>query len=64
MPEIMLWRGVHFEWANYVIFAAYFMLRGHDTHIIVSGRHDWWFALCKSSFFDLFWHVKFFIAAK
>ena len=33
--------------------------------VIVSGRHDWWFALwCKSIFFDLFSNVKFFIADK
>ena len=33
--------------------------------VIVSGQHDWWFALwCKSIFFDRFWNVKFFIAAK
>ena len=30
---IMLWRGLHFDWTNYVIFAACFMLRGRDTHI-------------------------------
>ena len=29
----MLWRGLHFDCANYVIFAACFMLRGHDTHV-------------------------------
>ena len=30
---IMLWRGLQFDWANYVIFAACFMLRGRDTLI-------------------------------
>ena len=29
----MLWRGLHFELANYVSFAACFMLRGCDTHV-------------------------------
>ena len=29
----MLWRGLHFDCANYVIFAACFMLRGRDTHV-------------------------------
>ena len=29
----MLWRGLHFDCANYVIFAACFILRGRDTHI-------------------------------
>ena len=29
----MLWRGLHFDWPNYVIFAACFMLRGSDTYI-------------------------------
>ena len=28
----MLWRGLHFDWANYVTFTACFMLRGRDTH--------------------------------
>ena len=28
---IMLWRGLHFDWANYVIFAAYFMLACSQT---------------------------------
>ena len=28
----MLWRGLRFNRAN-VIFAAYFLLRDHDTHI-------------------------------
>ena len=27
----MLWRGLHFDWANYVIFAAYFMLACSQT---------------------------------
>ena len=35
------------------------------SEVIVSGRQDWWSApWCKSIFFDLFWNVKFFIAAK
>ena len=29
----MLWRGPHFDWADYMIFAACFMLRGRDMHI-------------------------------
>ena len=29
----MLWRGLHFDCANYVIFAACYMLRGRDTHV-------------------------------
>ena len=27
----MLWRGLHFDWANYVIFAACFMLACSQT---------------------------------
>ena len=27
----MLWRGLHFDWANYVIFAAYFTLACSQT---------------------------------
>ena len=53
----MLWRK-RFGWAN-VIFAAYFILRGRDTHLllILCGYSLWsaWFAVwCKSIFFDLF----------
>ena len=56
-----------FDWAN-LFFADYFILRGRDTHIdflrllCLVGI---WFALwCKSIFFDLFWNVNLFNAAK
>ena len=29
----MPWRGLHFDCANYVIFAACFTLRGRDSHV-------------------------------
>ena len=29
----MLWRGLHFDWENNVIFAACYVLSGRDAHI-------------------------------
>ena len=55
--------GKRFDWAN-VIFAAYFILRGRDNHIVTAVIFFWLarFALwCKSIFFDLFLSVKLFI---
>ena len=46
--SIMLWRGIHFEWANYVIFGACFTLRGSDTILIFWGYCFWsaWLMIC------------------
>ena len=57
--------GKRFHQAN-VIFVAYFIQRGRDTHIDLARLHCFWSAWialwCKSIFFDLFWNVKLFIA--
>ena len=50
--------GKRFDWSS-VIFAAYFKLRGRDTHIDFLRS----LFLVGIFFFDLFWNVKFFIAA-
>ena len=56
----MLRMGLHFDWANYVIFATCFMPKCCDTHIaflqwLFLVWHDWWFALwCKSIFLTSF----------
>ena len=69
--NFFLWRvdytseGKRSDWAN-VIFAAYFILTGHDTHFLrlllfLVGMICPW---CKSISFDLFWNAVLFIAAK
>ena len=59
--------GKRFDWSN-VIFAAYFKLRGHDTQIDFLRSLFLVGMICplmqENFFFDLFWNVKFFIAAK
>ena len=56
-------------WLNKLCCRLFHAERSWHAHwfsvFIVSGRHDWWFALgCRSIFFDLFWNVNFFIADK
>ena len=59
--------GKRFDWSN-VIFAAYFKLRGRDTHIDFPRSLFLVGMICplmqEHFFFDLFWNVKFFIGAK
>ena len=64
----MLWKALHFHWANVILAACIFVSHWEVmAHIsIYWGFCFWsaWFALwCKSIFFDLFWRVKLFIAA-
>ena len=50
-----------------VIFAAYFLLRDHDTHIDflrLLFQVIMIYPLMQYNFFPLFWNVKSFIAAK
>ena len=63
----LCWRVLRFDWAN-VILAACFTLRGHDPLI-----HFLWFLflvgkmicpMMRDHFYDRFWVVKLFIAAK
>ena len=58
--------GKRFDWSN-VIFAAYFKLRGRDMHINFPWSLFVVGTICplmqERFFFDLFWKVKFFIAA-
>ena len=62
----MFWKGLHFDWANYV--AACVLLRGRDTHIdflwllFLVGMIDDLLSDARAFLFDLFWNVKFFTA--
>ena len=64
---IMLWRKTFWLSKCDLCRIIYFILRGYDTYwftaVIVFGRHDYC-PLMQEHFFDLFWNVMLFIAAK